>query len=417
MSIMKRWRLPFERQSQATNEQKASHTGALTSYHLVGQPVWTPQNYGRLAEEGYSRNAIVYRCVSLIAKGVASIPILLYEHENHQRHEIEHHPFLNLLKCPSPRQAGSAFMEAVVSYLLLSGNTYIEAVFNVDGVPSELYTLRPDRMRVVPGSHGFADSYEYTVNGQRKILSSDCADGFGAILHLKNYNPLNDWYGLSPLEAASRAIDQHNAVAGHNLALLQNGGRPSGALLVKPGPYGQTLTEEQRQSLRYDLRRLYEGGHNAGKIMILEGDCKWEEMGLSPKDLDFIEGKNLSAREIAQAFGVPPMLVGVPGDATFANYKEARFHLWEDTILPLAELIVTEMNLWLAPYFGENLRLGYDLDSIPALAPRREALWAKIANASFLTTNEKREALGYTPLPDGNILSVEGGKDYANPCT
>ena len=141
---------------------------------------------------------------------------------------------------------------------------------------------------------------------------------------------------------------------------------------------------------------------------MLEGDFEWKEMGLSPKDLDFIEGKNLSAREISQAFGVPPMLAGVPGDATFANYREARFHLWEDTILPLLEFLVAEFNLWLTPYFGENLRLGYDTDAIPALAQRREAAWSKIAQADFLTLNEKRQAVGYGPVVDGDVLRREG---------
>jgi HK97 family phage portal protein len=402
-SFMDRWRMSFVKSRHGP--QKQTSTAPLTSYHMLGQPVWTPKNYTHLTEEGYTQNAIVYRCVNLIARGVSGVPLLLYKHTNRQRHEVENHPFLDLLQCPSPRQAGSAFIEAVVGYLLLSGNTYLEAVFNLEGAPSELYPLRPDRMRVIPGRQGTPEAYEYAVGGQKKIIPVDAHTGQCRILHLKTFNPLNDWYGMSAIEAASRSIDQHNAVGGHNLALLQNGGRPSGALLVKPGPYGQTMSQEQRQGLRHDLKKLYEGGHNAGKIMVLEGDCDWKEMGLSPKDLDFIEGKNVSAREIAQAFGVPPMLVGIPGDATFANYKEARFHLWEDTILPLMEFLVTELNLWLAPYFEDNLKLGYDLDSIPALAPRREATWAKIMNANFLTINEKREALGYTPLSDGNTLT------------
>jgi HK97 family phage portal protein len=202
---------------------------------------------------------------------------------------------------------------------------------------------------------------------------------------------------MSPIEVAAHAIDQHNAVAGHNLALLQNGGRPTGALQVNPQDQ-DILTEEQRTRLREELQKAHEGSRNAGRIMILEGDIQWKEMGLSPKDLDFIEGKNLSAREIAQVYGVPPMLVGVPGDATFANYKEARYHLWEDTILPHMEMIKGELNHWLAPLFGENLTLDYDTDSIPALAPKREALWAKLENASFLTMNEKRELVGYPPV-------------------
>ena len=379
---------------------KSSSIGPLLAYGQVGNPVWTPRRYDSLAEEGYQKNVIVYRCVNLVARGLGSVPWLLYQGET----EIDSHPLLDLLNCPSPRQAGSAFMEAVVGYLLLSGNTYIEAVVDHEGRPTELYPLRPDRMKVIPGAGGIPAAFEYSVGGQRKILPCDPLTGKSSILHLKNFNPLNDWYGMAPLEAAAQAVDQHNAVAAHNLALLQNGGRPSGGLIVRPFPNSPGMSEEQRTSLRHDLREVYTGQRNAGQILVLEGDCEWREMSLSPKDLDFIEGKKLSMREIAQAYGVPPILVGVPGDATFANYREARFHLWEDTIIPLLEFLMAELNLWLVPLFGEEVRLGYDADSIPALAPRREAVWAKIAGADFLTLNEKRQAVGYGPLEGGDNL-------------
>lgn len=379
---------------------KASSVSPLIACNVLGKPVWTPRNYQMLAEEGYQKNVIVYRCVNLIARGIASVPWLLYDHDE----EIENHPLLDLLKMPSPQQAGSSFIEAIVGYLLLSGNSYVEAVMNHEGIPVELYPLRPDRMKVIPCLSGVAQAFEYVANGYTRRLDCDPISGKSAVLHMKNFHPQNDWYGLSPLEAAAQSIDQHNIVAEHNLALLQNGGRPSGALLVRPNPHSHGLSDSQRESLREDVRRVYEGGQNAGKVLILEGDFDWREMGLSPKDLDFIAGKNLSAREIAQAFGVPPMLVGVPGDATFSNYKEARFHLWEDTIMPLLEFLLSEMNMWLTPYFGENLRLSFDSDLIPALAPRREAIWAKVAAANFLTINEKRQAVGYSPLADGDVF-------------
>ncbi|MBX9976734.1 MAG: phage portal protein, partial [Alphaproteobacteria bacterium] len=179
--------------------------------------------------------------------------------------------------------------------------------------------------------------------------------------------------------------------------------RPTGALMVKD----TNLQPEQRATLREDLRQLYQGGDNAGKIMILEGDFEWKEMGLSPKDLDFIEGKNVSAREIAQAFGVPSILVGIMGDATYANYKEARLHLWEDTVLPLLEFITSELNAWLVPWFGEDLTLSYNTDAIPALAEKREAHWEKIVNADFLTINEKRQEVGYPPIIGGDRLTLK----------
>lgn len=384
--------------------QKPSSVASVIACNTVGRPIWTPKRYDSLTKEGYQRNAIVYRCVNLIARGLASVAWLLYERKQNEKHELESHLVLDLLNSPSPYQAGSAFIESVVGYLLLSGNSYIEAILNEDGLPIELHALRPDRMQVIPGKDGTVEAFEYSVEGHRKRLYVDSVSKRSTILHLKNFHPLNDWYGMSPLEASAYAIDQHNEVGSHNLALMQNGGRPSGALLIRPGPNGQTLTNEQRETVRQDLKEIYTGTQNAGKIMIFEGECEWREMGLSPKDLDFIGGKNMSAREIAQAFGVPPMLVGVPGDATFANYREARFHLWEDTIMPLLEFLTTELNLWLLPYFGENLCLSYDIDSIPALAPRREAAWNKIAHADFLTVNEKRHAVGYSPIQGGDVL-------------
>lgn len=377
------------------HSQKASQMGSLIAYERRGKPVWTPRQYESLSLEGYQKNVIVYRCVTLIARSIGSIPWIAVEKDT----PYTEHAVLNLLKSPSPYQAGSSFMEAVVSFLLLSGNSYIEAAGPDTGIPEELYVLRPDRMKVIPHASGTVEGYEYTINGHKRVISVDPLTGKGPILHIKFFHPLHDWYGMSPLEAALISVDQHNGVSSHNLSLLQNGGRPSGAFIVKTEE-GIGLTDTQRDTLRSDVRSMYEGAHNAGKVLLLEGDFDWREMGLSPKDLDFVEGKLLSAREIAQAFGVPPMLVGVPGESTFSNYKEARFHLWEDTILPLVNFIVAELNLWLAPQFGENIRLEYDLDDIPALSPRREALWSRIESASFLTNNEKRELLGFPPLSE-----------------
>jgi HK97 family phage portal protein len=392
---MKNWMIRLRRRFEA----KASATAPLTISTGAHHPVWTPREYDTLAEEGYQKNIIVYRCVSLISRGVASVPWQLYKGE----HRLAAHPLLTLLHTPNPQQGTARFMEALTAYLLLAGNVYIEAVMR-ESEPLELYLLRPDRMRVVPGISGIPEAYDYTLGGRAVRIPVDPYNGKSRVLHIRTFHPLHDWYGMSPIEAAAHAIDQHNAVAGHNLSLLQNGGRPSGALQVKLGE-DSMLTEEQRSRLRQELRETYEGFRNAGQIMVLEGDFEWKEMGLSPKDLDFIEGKNLSAREISQVYGVPPMLVGVPGDATFSNYKEARYHLWEDTILPHLEMIKGELNHWLVPHFGDDLSLEYDTDSIPALAPKREALWGKIEKASFLTLNEKRALVGYPPLPGGEVVS------------
>lgn len=347
---------------------------------------WTQRQYHPLVKEGYEKNVIVYRCVSMIARGIATVPWLLYDSDI----ELTNHALCTLMKQPSAGESGASFLEALVTSFLLSGNGYVYIQMNDEGTPNELHVLRPDRVRIVT-DQGQVVAYDHIVNGITQRLETDC------VLHLKSVHPLNDWYGLSPIEVAAMAIDQHNAVSTHNLALLQNGGRPPGVFVWKStDEWG--LTDEQKQSIRDMITHTYAGQGNAGRIMVLEGDVEWKEMGLSPKDLDFVDGKHVAAREIAQAFGVPPMLVGVPGDATYANYKEARFHLWEDTILPLLERFQNAFTSFLAKRYDGLLRFSYDIDAIPALAPRREATWRKLSEAEFLTHNEKRQALGYTPL-------------------
>ncbi len=391
---MKKWIHRFLRRP----ERKASATAPLFITAGARSPLWTPRQYDTLAEEGYQKNIIVYRCVSLIARGVASVPWRLYKEER----RVERHPLLTLLQNPNPKQGLACFMEALTAYLLLAGNVYVEAVIP-EKEPLELYLLRPDRVRIVPGTAGFPDAFDYTLGGRSVRIPVDPLNGRSRVLHIKTFNPLHDWYGMSPIEAAAHAIDQHNAVAGHNLALLQNGARPTGAIQFR-SHNGEILSEEQRYLLNEQINASVGGAQNSGRIMIMEGEFEWKEMGLSPKDLDFIEGKYLSAREISQVYGVPPMLVGVPGDATFSNYKEARYHLWEDTILPHLEVIKGELNQWMIPFFEEGLELKYDIDSIPALAPKRDNLWGKIEKASFLTLNEKRALVGYSPIPNGDRL-------------
>jgi HK97 family phage portal protein len=342
----------------------------------------------------YAHNVIVYRCIQLISRGVGSIPWLLYKGKN----EVENHPLLSLLCIPNIKQADATFREELISHLLMFGNVYILKTHQPLDYPLELNLLHPEHMKIVKSDVFMPKAYEYSANGKKYSFPIDLLTGKSDVLHIKFFNPLDPLYGMAPLMAATSAINQHNAVGEHNLSLLKNGGRPSGAFIIKPDLHGIGLTDEQRSSLASDIKSIYEGASNAGRVLFLEGDFEWKEMGTTLKDLDFLSGKNLSAREIAQAFGVPPMLVGVPGDATFSNYREARYHLWEDTILPLMDLIVGEFNRWISKDFDEDLTISYDADAIPALALKREASWEKIAHVDFLTTDEKRQAVGYGKL-------------------
>lgn len=366
-------------------EAKASATARLIAFHSAGRPVWTPRDYRALAREGYQRNAVVYRAVRLVTESAASLPWLLKEGER----EIATHPLLDLLKRPNPRQSGAELMEAAYGHLMVAGNAYLEAA-EVDGAVRELHALRPDRMRVVPGADGWPEAYEYEVAGRKLRFAQDQRQS--PVLHLTLFHPTDDHYGLSPLEAAQVSLDVHNAASAWNKALLDNAARPSGALVYE----GETglLAREQYERLKRELEEHFAGPGNAGRPLLLEGGLEWRSMGLNPRDMDFIEAKNMAAREIALAFGVPPMLLGIPGDNTYSNYQEANRAFWRQTVLPLANRMAQALAQWLEPSFGE-VELSHDLDAVPALSADRDSLWKRVSEADFLSEDEKRVAVGY----------------------
>ena len=377
-------------------EQKASRTARLIELVSPGRARWTPRDYAALAREGFAANAIVHRAIKLVAENVGALTFLVYEGAQ----TLDKHPLAALLARPNPRQDGPSFLEAVTAYLLISGNSYIETV-NLDGAVRELYALRPDRMRVVPGPDGWAQAYEYTVAS--RTVRFEQSGLVPPILHLTLFNPLDDHYGLGALEAAAVAIDTHNAAASWNKALLDNAARPSGAL-VYAGPDGAVLSDTQYERLKRELESTYQGSANAGRPLLLEGGLDWKAMSLWPKDMDFMEAKHTAAREIALAFGVPPMLLGIPGDNTYANYQEANRAFWRHTVVPLANRIAGAVAQWLGPGFGESLALIVDTDRVDALSADRDSLWERVSKASFLTMNEKREMLGFSPLEGGDRL-------------
>ena len=292
-------------------EHKASRTAKIVQFESGRRARWTPRDYAALAREGFLKNAIVHRSVKLVAENVAAAPLLIYEGET----PLTAHPLLDLIAKPNPRDDRAALLEGIAANLLIAGNAYVEAV-SLDNAVRELHVLRADRMRIVPGPDGWPQAYEYTAAGHSVRFEQTAA--LPPILHLKLFHPLDDHYGLAPLEAAAVPVDVHNAASAWNKALLDNAARPSGAL-VYAGADNGVLSDGQFQRLKRELEEHYQGARNAGRPLLLEGGLDWKAMSLSPKDMDFMDAKHSAAREIALAFGVPPMLLAIPGDNTFAN--------------------------------------------------------------------------------------------------
>ena len=395
---------------------------ALVS-HQVGRPVSTPINYENLAKIGYGKSAIVYTCINKIAGPTRAFRWVIYDKSNPSKpKELDKHPLLDLWHKPNPMMTTADFFESMLSFLLVAGNSYVEANRGAMGaLPLELWTPRPDKMRVVPNAQGYPAKYEFTANGIVREWPVDIVKMSSDILHWKTFNPKNDWYGMAPLEAAMLAVDQNIAGQEWNLALLQNSATPSGVLQVKisdANPRGE-ITDEQYRRMRADYEANYQGTRNTGKPMIIEGGLTWTQMSHSPRDVDYSKGRELSATDICLVFGVPPELVGM-GQKTFNNFREARLALFEETIMPLADAAIQGINRWLAPAFqGENseqqLCLDYDKDSIDILVWKREQKFTSLATVNFLTQNEKREAIGYEPDADWEDVYVIGNQVGAKP--
>ncbi len=378
--------------------RKDSAVGPMISLRRLGRPVWSARNYRAFAREGYTQNVIAYRCIRMLAEGAAAVPLLAYD----GKAELSEHPFLKVLARPNPWTGGPELIDAAVSYLKISGNAFFEAV-ELDGEIRELYTLRPDRMRAIAGRRGYPEAWEYSVDGSAKYrFEMDLRPGEQQpIMHLREFNPLDDWGGMSPVEAAAFSIDVHNSAGGYNKALLDNSAAPSGALVYKGGEDGTGhLGDDQFRRLKAELEAKHQGASNAGRPMLLEGGLEWQSMGMSPRDLEFTTGKREAAREICFAFGVPPMLLGIPGDNTYSNYQEARAALYEEAILPLLDRMCEGLSNWLQPTYP-GLRIGFDADQVSALSVRRAEVWERVAKSDFITPDEKREAVGYGPYAPG----------------
>ncbi len=373
-------RTPHLAQQPATTPPATKSVSGGFALYAEGRATWTSCDPASLARVGYQRNPVVYRSVRLVAEATASLPLTAVAGEGRG--------LLALLARPNLRESGTAFLETIYADLLLTGSAYVQAV-TAEGRVVGLQSLRPDRMRRVPGPDGWPAAYVYTVAGRAQRF--DQGEGpVPPILALALFHPSDDHGGLPPIEAAASALDIHNAAAAWNKALLDNAARPSGALVFA----GASLSEAQFDRLKGELETNYQGAGNAGRPLLLEGGLDWKPLALSPRDMDFVEAKNAAARDIALAFGVPPLILGLPGDSTHANYAEANRALYRQTLIPLARRTGQALAHWLEPVFG-MVEIEPDLDRIEALASERESLWRRVQAADFLTASEKREAVGY----------------------
>ena len=380
----------------------------------IGAARWLERRFDVLATEGYEQNPVVYACVSKLAKAVSSVDIHLYRKSGGRLTKVEEHDVLDLLSRPNPLSGGRKLVETLATNYLVGGNTYllgtgIDPKARRSAAPSELWVLPTQAVTVKPGrTLLFPDAFEYREQtGGMTRYPVDAVSGRSAVLHLKTVNPLNPLLGLPPLVAAAYGVDVFNSGQAWNKALLDNSARPPGALMVK-GESGQSasLSDEQYNRLKTSFEQEYSGSRNAGRPLLLEGGLEWKQFGLSPVDMDHKENMLTNARFIAGVYGVPPMLVNIPGESTYSNFSEAKLAFWSDTVLPLLGTLLEDLGNWLTPLYGDDLFLWYDEEMIPALEPLRKEKSTRINASEFMTVNEKRRAMGLDDYEGGDVLLV-----------
>ncbi|WP_174286377.1 phage portal protein [Sphingomonas bacterium] len=358
---------------------KAPRDGARPALSRAGVTAFSgdwPQGYEAQVRAGYRDNAVGQRAVRLMAESVGDVPLTASDPA--------------LVALVTMRSGGQTLLGDVGAQLLLHGNAYVQLLRDADGGIAELYALRPERVSVEPDASGWPAAYAYRVGGNVTRLSADPVRP--QVVHIKAYNPLDDHYGLGCLGAASGAVAVHNAAARWNKALLDNAARPSGAL-VHEAADGSVLSRDQFDRLRREMEEGFSGAANAGRPMLLEGGLRWQAISLTPAELDFVGTKAAAAREIALAFGVPPMMLGLPGDSTYANYREANRAFFRLSVLPMAGTILDALAQGLRGWFPDAA-LSVDLDRVAAIAEDRASLWDMVGKADFLTGEEKRAKVG-----------------------
>lgn len=370
-----------------------------------GSPSWQAWNFQAYARLAYGANPYVYRGIRMLATALGGLP---WYWETPDGGEVDRlHPGARLLRQPNPGQSLPEYFEALVSSLLLDGNSYPRATLNGAGVPWELYVLPPDLVQVVPGQAlGEVAAFVYDPKGRADRILPD-GNGFMVARQFKLWSPVDPVYGQSPLAAAASSVDTDNATRDFNRTLLKNGAVPG---LTVTFPAGVEKDEDTADEITASLRE-YTGAKRAGKSLLLWGGASVGKAGFSPQELLLDGLAKLSAKEVAITLGVPPQLLGDTESQTYSNYQEARKALYMETVLPLADVFAAGLSSWLGGRLGD-VALRYDRDEVEALREDQDKLWTRMTDATgrgVLTPNEAREVLGYESAgPEGDVLIVMG---------
>jgi len=374
------------------------------SSHLVfylgsgSTPQYGDSDYADLAQGGYKRNSVVYSAINMIMSSFCEAPARVYDERDGR--VLPGHRLRGLLKRPNPFMTEHEFKSLSLIYYYLSGNVFIEKWRNAAGVPVMLWSLRPDRVSIIPSADKFIEGYIYTL-GERKFLIKP-----EDMIHLKASDPLNDYFGMSPMIAGLRDIGTDNEATDFTKITLENRGKAPGVIVRMKGDMDASQIERYRSmwASRYE-------GDRRGTPLFMGGSIEdIKTISLNMKELTFPDLRDVSEARICTIFGVPPILIGLNVGlkrSTFSNYQEARTAFYQDTIRPAQVRWDEELTEGLVSDFGGGIFVRHDISNVSALSAIRESRSKQVLEAlksGIMTRNEARIEWGLPLAPGGDVF-------------
>lgn len=360
----------FSKNGKNKLEARTPHVEAVA----VHNSFYEPYNMAQHATI-YSQSPWVHMAVNRIAEAGALVPLKVLRVQGEQRIEVERHPLEQLLDNPNPAMSRFELFEATLGFLELTGNAYWFIAGDNRGQPAQIWPLRPDRMTIIPHPQNYVAGYIYEVDGYRIPLDAI------EVIHFKRWNPGNDYYGLSALEAARLAVDSDRSMARWNKNTFgQNNGVPAGIVNIT-----EYVSDTDFERIKREWRSSY-GGTQRKTAFLRGSSLEWQNIGLSHTDLDFLNGRQAHRDEILNIFGIPVGLVSE--NATEANAKVAERLFIERTLWPKLTRIAQKITQELLPFYsGEHIALFDDIRPTDVQARLDEI---RVAQA-VLSINEIRE--------------------------
>ena len=400
----------------------------------AGNPVYIPDNVEKYISEGYLYNPQVYSIVSFIAQKASTIPWFVYNVKDKKAlklykggspemtiarkqlqkkaiEPIKDHELMRLFTTPNPLQGWAEFIEQTIGFKLVTGNSYIHAIGPDAGVNAgkiqEMWVLPSQAIEILAGDR------MQPIKGYRYMIDKTTVIPPEEIIHLKYWTPEyisgSMLYGLSPIRAARRVVSKSNASYDAGTASFQNMGA-LGFISGNRQSNDMGLTEEQAQSIEDVLARKT-GPKNRGKIMVTSADLKWQQIGMSPADLAIIESDKMDLRTLCNVYHVPSELFNDAANKTYSNTQEAGRAIWVNAVIPSLTQFRDAVNLFLEQRGQAEVYVDFDTSVVPELQDSMEALVAQLANAYWISPNEKRGLMGWDELPDeeADMLWIPAG--------